>query len=72
MKIKKFNDFGSEKSEQINENYNEYGVVNIHIDGEGFIYNQVKKDINKVLKNLQGERHIFVDGKEVSWTSNKW
>ena len=67
-KIKKFNDFINESNtEKINESgFGEFGVVNIHVDGEGWIKNKVASTISSVVKNLQGECHIFVDGVEVS------
>lgn len=49
-----------------NSNFEPFGVVNIHIDGEGWIKNAVIQGIKKTLSNYQGERHLFVDGKEVN------
>jgi len=56
-----------------NVNYNikinegdEFGIVNIQIDGKGFIKNRIINDIRLILSKYQGERHLFVDGKEVN------
>jgi len=43
-----------------------FGIVNIHIDGEGFIKNSIVNDIKKLLFKYQGERHLFVDEKEIN------
>jgi hypothetical protein len=53
-------------TESINEDIKPFGVVNVHIDGEGFIKKTSVKYIIKALNGLQGERHIFVDGKEIN------
>lgn len=47
-----------------------FGIVNIHIDGEGFIKNAIIKDIRSILNRYQGERHIFVDGEEINPYNN--
>lgn len=57
--IKSFN------TQKINES-DEFGLVNIQIDGNGFIKNSVIEDIRKILSKYQGERHMFVDGKEIN------
>ena len=41
-------------------------MVNIQIDGNGFIKNRIIEDIRKILSKYQGERHLFVDGKEIN------
>ena len=58
--------YTEEVTESINEEVDEYGVVNIHIDGQGFIYGATIDGIRKVLNNLIGERHLFTNGKEVN------
>lgn len=65
MKLKRFNDNLNE-SQSINEEIGEFGVVNINIDGEGWIKNRVVEDIRKSLKYLKGEKHLFVDGDEIN------
>jgi hypothetical protein len=60
MKLKKFDEYSL-----VNEEVDELGVVNIHIDGEGWIKKTTINEIQKAMRNLQGERHIFVDGKEI-------
>jgi hypothetical protein len=66
--IKRFNEseenLNSEISSKLNEN-GEFGIVNIQIDGEGFIKNRIVNDIRQLLSKYQGERHLFVDGEEV-------
>lgn len=59
MKLKKFEEYST-----VNEEVN-FGIVNIHIDGEGWIKQVAIKKIKESMKTLQGERHIFVDGKEL-------
>ena len=51
---------------KINEEVKEFGVVNIHIDGEGWIKQATINAIKDVLRKFQGERHIFVDDEEIS------
>jgi hypothetical protein len=53
-------------NDEVTNNDNRFGVVNIHIDGNGTIKNMIIPHIKKVLKNLQGERHLFVDDKEIN------
>ncbi len=50
---------------KLNED-SDFGIVNIHIDGEGFIKYHVIQDIYKIIKKYQGERHLFIDGEEVN------
>ena len=51
----------------IDEQHNEeYGNVTIQITGNGHIKHAVVNRIREALKLLQGERHIFVDGKEIN------
>jgi len=65
--IKGWNDFFNKK---LNEELNEFGIVNVHIDGEGFIKSQIINDIKKVLIKYQGERHLFIDGEEINPYTN--
>jgi hypothetical protein len=44
----------------------QFGLVNIRIDGVGYIKRRVLEDIRKILSKYQGERHLFVDDKEVN------
>ena len=58
-----------ERKDNIKKQLNEdgrFGVVNIHIDGEGIVKNGVIKGIRKLLNNYQGERYLFIDGGEVN------
>lgn len=65
-KIKTFNEhLDVNYNSQINES-GEFGVVNIKIDGSGFIKDQISKDIKQILSKYQGERHLFIDGVEVN------
>jgi hypothetical protein len=70
--IKSFNEASenlniSDVSESIKINEgDEFGVVNIQIDGKGFIKSKIVNDIRQLLSKYQGERHLFVDGKEVN------
>jgi hypothetical protein len=52
--------------EVLNEEVDHFGIINIHIDGEGFIKQAAISKIKDALKNFQGERHIFVDDKEIN------
>ena len=67
MKIKKFSQLNENKdTEIINEDKKPFGVVNIHIDGEGWIKNHVINEIRKTLRQIQGEKHLFIDEKETN------
>lgn len=59
--IKEFNKF------EINEEFfgGANGVCNINIDGDGEIKNLVISEIKKALRNIGGEVHLSIDGKEV-------
>ena len=54
------------ENNKVNEELGEFGIVNINIDGSGFIKERVIDEIKKVLIKFQGERHLFVDGKEIN------
>jgi hypothetical protein len=57
----------SDVSDSIKINENDgFGVVNIQIDGNGFIKQRVVEDIRRILSKYQGERHLFVDDKEIN------
>ncbi len=58
--------FNEDSLEIVNEEVDHFGIINIHIDGEGFIKQAAISKIKDVLNQFQGERHIFVDGKEIS------
>ena len=60
------------KENEMNESVNEeisggqsLGVVNIHIDGNGWIKEVAISRVQEAMKGLQGERHIFVDNEEL-------
>jgi len=61
--LKKWDEFFDKK---INEELGEFGSVNIHIDGNGFIKNAIINEIKKILIKYQGERHLFVDDEEIN------
>ena len=63
IKITKFNDFLNEN--KLNES-DEFGVVNIHIDGEGWIKKTSIDKIKGCFSGVQGEVHLFVDGEEIN------
>lgn len=42
------------------------GVCNINIEGEGDVKMYVIREVQKVLRNIGGEIHLKVDGKEVN------
>ena len=51
--------------EKLNED-NMFGAINISVDGDFKYKHQVVDDIRKVLSRYMGERHLFVDSKEVN------
>lgn len=61
--IQKFEEL---KENKLNEEVEEFGVVNVHIDGEGWIKQAAVNAIKSALSKFQGERHIFVDDKEIN------
>ncbi len=63
-KVKNFKEF-NKKNQKLNED-DIYGVINIHIDGNFKYKHQVVNGIQKVLSQYIGERHLFVDDKEVN------
>ena len=73
--IKKFEDFSENK---INEGDDIFGVFNVRIDGDARMKSQIVDEIRKAISRFQGERHLFVDGKEVNphadagWQGMKW
>ena len=44
--------------------------VTINIEGDGFIKACIINDIRKALSKYQGERHLFVDSKEINPYTN--
>jgi len=62
-KVKNFNQFTNK--EKLNED-NMFGIINISVDGDFKYKHQVVNGIRKVLSQYMGERHLFVDGKEVN------
>jgi len=62
-RVKNFNQYTNEQ--KLNED-NIFGTINISVDGDFKHKHQVINDIRKVLSQYMGERHLFVDGKEVN------
>ena len=61
MKLKRF-------EESINEEISDgqsLGSVTIRIDGDGMVKQWATKAVYEAMRNVQGERHIFVDGEEI-------
>lgn len=58
-------DISNDTNDETTKPHDEFGAVNIRIDGHGFIKTVIVDDIRKVLSKYQGKRKLFVDGKEV-------
>lgn len=56
------------ESEETNEEFfgGAPGICNINIEGEGDVKMYVIREVQKALRNIGGEIHLKVDGKEVS------
>lgn len=63
MKLKRFEEYSTVNEASILNH--DFGTINIHITGNGWIKNVGADKIQQAMKGLQGERHIFVDGDEV-------
>lgn len=63
-KLKSLN--GLDKTINLKEDADRFGNVTINIIGNGQLKNRMVDEVRKSLRRFIGERHLFVDGEEVS------
>ena len=54
---------------KFNEDKEDFGIINIHIDGDHKHKKMIIDDVKATLKGHLGETNLFIDGKKV--TKNK-